>query len=108
MVPGQLTIDEELIALNERTYDSLGSMERLGDSFEFGYMLLELLSLSGWQVNITTPFAGMDETGEHRAEVLVIATRGPLEVKRIGETVASVAADLFGEAMRLQGRVLAA
>lgn len=108
MVPGQLTIDEELIALNERGYESLGSMERLGDTFEFGYMLLELLSLSGWQVAVTTPFAGMDETGERRAEVLVIASRGPLEVRRIGETVAAVATELFGEAMRLQGRVLAA
>lgn len=108
MVPGQLTIDEELIALNERSYDSLGSMERLGETFEFGYMLLNLLSISGWQVAVPKPFAGLDESGERPAGVLVIATRGPLEVKRIGESVAAVATDLFGEAMRLQGRVLAA
>jgi hypothetical protein len=108
VVPGQLTIDEELIALNERSYDSLGSMERLGETFEFGYMLLELLSVSGWQVNITKPFAGMDETGENRAEVLVHRYSWPARGEAHRRERRPRRAELFGEAMRLQGRVLAA
>lgn len=80
----------------------LGSMERLGETFEFGYMLLELLTLGGWQVVVTKPFAGQDDQGHgDRAGVLVIAERGPYEVRRVGASVATVASDVFCEAMML-------
>ena len=97
----QLSFDDvDLDEFDESEEIDLGSMQRLGESFEFGYMLLQLLELAGWQVAITRPFAGVDETLEH-AGVLVIAERGPFEVRRVGETVAHVASDLFQEAMSL-------
>lgn len=73
----------------------LGSLERLGDANEFGWHLLELLGLDGWQVAVTAAFAGGS---------LVIASRNGLEVRRSGENVAAIAVDLFKEAQRLMGR----
>lgn len=83
---------------------SLGSMERIGESFAFGSMLVQLMRASGWVVEETKPFAGLDETGEHNAGVLIIARLGALEIKRVGATLADVAIDLFNEAMYLQGK----
>lgn len=87
---------------------SLGSMERLGETFEFGSMLLHLMRASGWEIAETKPFAAMSETGDQDAGVLVIARRGALEIKRTGESLAAIALDLFNEAMYLQGRRAAA
>lgn len=69
-------------------------LQRLGETREFGYLLLELLNHAGWDVVVTAAFAGEG--------VLVIA-RGVdgIEIKRQGAKVADVAADLFQEAMHM-------
>ncbi len=58
-----------------------------------GYRLLELLSLSGWQVAVTAGFAG---------GILVIAHRHGHEIREQGDTVADVAHVVYTQAMRLQ------
>lgn len=63
---------------------------------------MRLLSLSGWEVVVTTPFAG--GIVDAPPGVLVIASRGPLELRHVGATVADVATGVFTEAMRLEGR----
>lgn len=84
------------------------TLERLGESRDFGYTLLELLGLSGWQVVVTTPFAGaaVDEAdapieNEHAA-ILVIAEKGGHVIHRTGESVAAIACDVFQECARRQ------
>ena len=68
-------------------------LERLGESPAFGSLLLDLLGCAGWSIVITGAFAGDG--------VLVIARRGPFEVRRSGATLADVAVDLFREAALL-------
>jgi hypothetical protein len=48
----------------------------------------------GWTVGVVAAFAG---------GVLVIASRNGYEVRRSGESVAAVAADVVAEVRRLQG-----
>lgn len=86
----------------------MSGLERLGETGEFGWCLLRLLGMSGWSIVVTTPFAGapVDEQdspkqAEH-AGVLVIAARGGHEIRMTGESVATVASDLFQEAVRRQ------
>jgi hypothetical protein len=73
-------------------------MQRLGETAEFGGLLLRLLQLNGWEIvgpdDGVTAFAGEG--------VLVIARRGEHEVRRTGPSVAAIAPVLFVEASRLQ------
>jgi hypothetical protein len=73
----------------------VATLERLGETREFGSLLLRLLSLDGWDVGHVRAFAGDG--------VLVVARRGELEVRRQGASVADVACDVFTEAMELRG-----
>ncbi len=57
-----------------------------------GYMLLSLLGLGGWTVGVTRAFGG---------GVLVLASKGPYEVRRQGKSVADIAPEVFEEAARL-------
>ncbi len=82
--------------------------QRLGETSEFGWSLLNLLGLSGWAIAVTTPFAGaaldaedLPVEAEHRG-VLVIVSRGGYEIRRTGPTVAAIAPDVFQEAVRWQ------
>jgi hypothetical protein len=71
---------------------------RLGETDEFGSLLLRLLELDGWEVATGLPaFAG--------AGVLVIARKGPFEVKRTAPRLADIATDVFVEARSLRGRL---
>lgn len=80
----------------------LHGMQRLGETFEFGAMLMQLLGLAGWTVVITKPFAGIHELEQEHADgVLVIAERDGLEVRRTGASLADVASEIFSEAMAL-------
>ena len=87
------------------------TLERLGESSGFGYTLLELLGVNGWEIAVTKPFAGaqLDAEGEpiesDHAGVLVIASKSGYEIRRTGESVAAVACDVFNEAAHMQ-RVL--
>lgn len=77
------------------------TLERLGKSSGFGYTLLELLGINGWEIAVTKPFAGaqLDDDGESiesdHAGVLVIASKNGYEIRRTGESVAAVACDVF-------------
>jgi hypothetical protein len=59
-----------------------------------GWDLLSQLGEAGWTVGVVAAFAG---------GVLVIASRNGYEVRRSGESVAAVAADVVAEVHRLQG-----
>lgn len=97
----QLCFDDDLPPLDDGGEEiELGPMQRLGETLEYGYLLLQLLELAGWDVVVTKPFAGVDEELQ-TGGVLVIANNGTFEVKRVGESVAAIASDLFQEAMRL-------
>lgn len=69
------------------------ALQRLGETTEFGSMLLRLLSLDGWEVVRTRAFGG---------GVLVIARKGEHEIRRSGGSLADVACDVFGAAMALK------
>jgi hypothetical protein len=75
----------------------LYGLERLGETAEFGSLLLRLLELNGWHVAQLRGFAGDG--------VLVIARKGPFEVARTGARLADIATDVFREAMHLKGAV---
>lgn len=78
-------------------------LERLGESPAFGYALLELLGLAGWEVAVTKPFAGTLEAGK-KPGVLVIVAREGHEIRRTGESVAAVACEVLQEAATIQRR----
>ena len=59
---------------------------------EDGYLLLQLMALSGWSVAVTT------ESETH--DVVVLAIRDGRELEARGKTVAELAARLYREAMR--------
>ena len=82
----------------------LGSLQRLGETSEFGYLLLDLLGLDGWEVVVTSAFAGGSAEAEARPGVLVIASRNGMEVKAVGDSVAAVACELFVEASKWRTR----
>lgn len=73
----------------------MAGLQRLGETTEFRSFLLDMLKLDGWDVGEATAFAGDG--------VLVIASRGRLEVRRQGPSVADVACDVFQDAMALRG-----
>ena len=68
-------------------------LERLGESYEFGAFLLELLSAHGWTVTVQPAFGG---------GVLVIASKRGHEIKRVGDSSADVAGEIFAAASRAQ------
>lgn len=72
-------------------------LERLGATVEFGELLLRPLVADGWEVEQVRAFAGEG--------VLVIARKGPFEVKRVGGKLADVAPDLFKECVSLRGKL---
>jgi hypothetical protein len=63
---------------------------RLGETVEYGSLLLRLVELSGWQVDVRPAIGG----------VIVYARRPGRVIQRAGETVADVALPMFEEAMR--------
>jgi hypothetical protein len=70
--------------------------QRLGESIEFGEVMLELLERHGWRIERRAGFAGEG--------VLLIATRGDLErhltvahLSAEGPTIAAAALSLFNE-----------
>jgi hypothetical protein len=85
----------------------LGSLERLGDSFEFGSLLLQLLETPnaetgdpGWTIYIRRAFAGDG--------VLLIGTHPLLdgvEVKAEGASVAAAAVPFFNDAVYWRHKV---
>jgi hypothetical protein len=78
--------------------EQLHGLERLGDSDAFGEQLVRLLEIAGWEVERTRAFAGEG--------LLVIARKGPFELKATGPTLAAAIPDVFEKAMQL--RVIAA
>lgn len=87
----QLTIYDELDDLEERA----DTLRLLGDGPELGLTLLQPLFARGWRLHRTTTFAG--------ERTLFILANGVFEVKREGDALADVAADLFKEAVKLSG-----
>lgn len=85
-------------------------LQRLGETSEFGFELLDLLGRAGWSVVVTTPFAGLrapehgDEvdanTELERAQVLVIVERDGLEYRETGPSVGKVGPRIFQLASR--------
>lgn len=68
----------------------LGSMERLGDTIEWGQMLIRLLELKGWTVHQRRAFAGDG--------VILIATNpAGYDVQAAGATIAEASFPLFME-----------
>jgi hypothetical protein len=67
---------------------------RLGDTTEWGSLMLRMLELQGWQVTVRPLFG---DSG-----VLVLAERDRVVVYRQGNTVADVACDLFQDATNRQ------
>lgn len=65
-------------------------LERLGDSDEWGYVLLELLEQAGWTITRRSAIA---------EGVLLIATGHGTSVSAAGETVAAAAGPLFERVM---------
>lgn len=65
---------------------------RLGETAEFGSLLLRLLELGGWSVHQLPAFAGDG--------IIVIAHRRGRVVEMRGETIADVAVPIYEEAMR--------
>lgn len=85
-------------------------IERLGESPEFGWRLLELLEQQGWLVHVTTPFAGAID-GEGTSGILVVCAHpdvpgGPIQV--CGRSVADCAVPLMLEASRWIPHIAAA
>lgn len=76
-------------------------VERLGDSLEFGSLLLETLSAHGWTVTVQSAFGG-GIVDEDVAGVLVIASKNGHEVRGVGRSIADVAGEIFAEATRVQ------
>lgn len=68
-------------------------MERLGESAGFGYTLLSVLSMAGWQIAVTRGFGG---------GTLVVARKDDHEVRRQGEGVAQIAPDVFRQAVAIE------
>jgi hypothetical protein len=102
--PGQITIDDAILECerNDRLAEVDGGeteLEQLGESYAFGWIILELLEKAGWLVHVTAPFAGQLD-GEGTRGVLVIA-RHPLldgiELLVSGRTVADCATPLLME-----------
>jgi len=75
--------------------DELRGLERLGATVEFGSLLLNLLEMDGWDVQRVGAFAGEG--------VLVIARRGPFEVRRTGESIGEISTEVFKECAALRG-----
>jgi hypothetical protein len=69
-------------------------LERLGETLDFGFFLLDILSAHGWTVAVQPAFAG---------GVLVIASKNGYEIRRVGRSTVDVAGEVFAEAARLQG-----
>lgn len=67
---------------------------RLGETPEFGSLLLRLLKLGGWEVDELPAFAGDG--------VIVIARRRGRVVQLAGATLADVAVPIYKLAMRQQ------
>jgi hypothetical protein len=63
-----------------------GDLERLGETREWGLLMLHLLELDGWKVTIRPRLAD---------GVLVYAQRDRLVIFRAGDTIADVAVELF-------------
>lgn len=73
----------------------MAGLELLGSTHEWGSLMLQLLEQKGWTLVRTQAFAGEG--------ILVVARKGPFEVRRQGATLAEFATDLFMEAMALDG-----
>jgi hypothetical protein len=87
MAAQQLTIDDELQ--------------------EFGPLTLELLdalAANGWELALTKPLAGGFgvDVSDGAPLKLLIARRGPIELREVGVSVREVAAKVAKEAARLQ------
>jgi hypothetical protein len=76
-------------------------LERLGETLDFGFFLLDILKAHGWTVAVQPAFAGggidVDEPG-----VLVIASKNGYEIRRVGRSTVDVAGEVFAEAARYQ------
>jgi hypothetical protein len=101
---GQITIEEAVLECEreQRLAEASGPTDpqRLGESFEFGYVILGLLEKAGWFVHVTVPLGGQID-GEGTRGVMVLAVHRfadvpPLEV--CGRTVADCATPLMVEA----------
>jgi hypothetical protein len=101
--PGQITIDDAILESERanRVGDQDGpiELERLGESFEFGWLILELLENAGWLVHVTVPFAGQLD-GKGTRGVMVVARHELLDgvdLRVTGRTVADCATPLLVE-----------
>lgn len=100
-VPQQITIDDAALECErQQRLAASCDLERLGGSFEYGWVILELLVQVGWYVHVTTPFAGQVD-GDGTRGVMVVA-RHPLldgvDLRVTGRTVADCATPLMIEA----------
>lgn len=67
-----------------------GELERLGETQEWGELMLHLLQLQGWTVTVRPLFSN--------SGVLVLAERDRVIVYRKGDSIADVACELFLDA----------
>jgi hypothetical protein len=101
-VSRQITIDDAILECerDRRLAEQDGpiELERIGESFEFGWLILELLERAGWLVHVTFAFAGQLD-GEGTRGILVIAAHPDvgLPVEVTGRTVADCATPLLIE-----------
>lgn len=87
----QLTIYDELDDLEARA----DTLRLLGEGPELGMVLLQPLFMRGWRLHRIRSFSG--------ACTLFMLANGVFEVKREGDELGDVAADLFEEAVKLAG-----
>lgn len=67
---------------------------RLGDTLEFGSLLLRILELHGWDVDVRPAIGGV---------IVIACLPGAGTVSQYGETVADVSTEIFKAASSLQG-----
>lgn len=78
-----------------RLEDELGPLQRLGESAEYGELLIRLLELAGWKVHRRRAFAGDG--------VLLIAThRDGWDVTSSGPSLAAAVSPLFQQAIAIR------
>jgi hypothetical protein len=113
-VPGQITIDDAILECerDRRLAEQDGpiELERIGESFEFGYVILGLLGQQGWLVHVRAPFAGAID-GEGTRGIVVHAAHRYADVPDLmveGRTVADCATPLMIECGKYTRAIVAA
>lgn len=104
MLAGQLTFDDEdragreVAATFERSLLRVGGLERLGDSDAFARELVAIVERHDWTVLREEGFEEPAEITAFAGGVLLVASRGWLEIRGRGDTYAEAAGQLLQQA----------